>query len=262
MKTDFKKTLLVAAALLGGACSSLDPAAKLTRELLSLPKEEAYAKGDALIVKKKYESGRQYLRFVAENYANDPLGKQAALRLADSYFDERTILGYAEAQARYRDFRNRYPSHPRSDYALYRLAQCADRQAEKPDRDQTNTRQAASSYRELLVAYVDSPYAAEARLRLSAMRDLMAEHEYRVGHFYYKRRAYSSAKLRLDTVISTFPEFGQMDKVLYEAGWVERRLGNSEDSRLLWEKLIHDFPESAFVKKLPKDAVPVATASR
>jgi len=68
-------------------CSTGDSATKLTRELLTLPKEEAYARGEQLVKKKKYELGRQYLRFVAENYANDPIGKQAALRLADSYFD-------------------------------------------------------------------------------------------------------------------------------------------------------------------------------
>ena len=129
----------------------------MTRELLSMPKEEAYAKGEALVQKKKYEVGRQYLRFVAENYANDAIGKQASLRLADSYFDEKTPLGYLEAGVRYKDFRNRYPSHPRSDYALFRLAQCSDKQAERPDREQTNTRNAALAYRELILAYPDSP---------------------------------------------------------------------------------------------------------
>ena len=113
-------TLIAVAALGGGACSSSDPSA-VTRQLLTMSKEEAYAQGDALVAKKKYELGRQYLRFVAENYANDPLGKQAALRLADSYFEERSPLGFIEAQSRFKDFRSRYPSHPRSDYALFRL---------------------------------------------------------------------------------------------------------------------------------------------
>src|SRR4051812_43054927 len=103
-----------AAVLLGMvAFPSRGPHTKPTGELLAMPKEEAYARGEALVTKKKYELGRQYLRFVAENYANDPLGKQAALRVADSYFDEKTALGYLEAQARYKDFRSRYPSHPR-----------------------------------------------------------------------------------------------------------------------------------------------------
>jgi outer membrane assembly lipoprotein YfiO len=244
--------LALTAALFGASsCSSVDPATHLTRELLSMPKEEAYAKGDALVARRKYDLGRQYLRFVAENYANDPIGKQAALRLADSFFDEKTALGYLEAQARYKDFRNRYPSHPRSDYALFRLAQTSDRQAEKPDRDQSNTRLAANSYRELIQAYPDSPYAAEARARLLIVKGLLAEHEYRVGHFYLKRKAYSAAKSRFDILLAVFPDLRGLDVVLYEAGFTERKLGHDEDARVLWDKLVHDFPASPWLKKLP-----------
>ena len=244
--------------LLAGACSSVNPATKLARELLAMPKEEAFARGEALIAKKKWEPGRQYLRFVAENYANDSIGKQAALRVADSYFQEGTLLGYLEAQARYKDFRNRYPSHPKADYALYRLAQCSDRQAENPERDQSNTRLAASSYRELIQLFPDSPYAPEARLKLRATRDLLAEHEVRVGTFYVKRRAWSAAKGRFDIVFSAFPDFSRMDRVLYFAGLVERKLGHEEDSRLLWERLRTDHPQSPMLRKLPPGALPAA----
>lgn len=254
-----RSILLLAAAVGLSACSSVDPQSKLTRELLGMPKEEAYARGDALVTKKKLEVGRQYLRFVAENYANDPVGKQAALRLADSYFDEKTPLGYLEAQARFKDFRSRYPSHPKSDYALFRLAQCSDRQAERPDRDQSNTRLAATSYRDLLQQYPDSPYAAEARARLRAMRDLLAEHEFRVANFYFKRGAWDAAKGRYDIVLGAFPDYGKLDRVLYEAGWVEFRLGRAEDARLLVQKLGEAFPQSPLLKKkLPVLPAPAA----
>jgi len=248
--------LIALAALLGGlaGCASTDSAAKMTRELLSMPKEEAYAKGEALIQKKKYEVGRQYLRFVAENYANDAIGKQAALRLADSYYDEKTPLGYLEAGVRYKDFRNRYPSHPRSDYALFRLAQCSDKQAERPDREQTNTRQAATSYRELILAYPDSPYATESRLRLNAMRGLLAEHEYLVGHFYVKRRAWRAAKGRMDTILAAYPDFAKLDLVLFDSGFAENKMGHEDEAKVIWARLARDFPSSKTLKKVPRPA--------
>jgi outer membrane protein assembly factor BamD len=250
--------LAALAVLLGGAagCSSTDSAAKMTRELLSMPKEEAYAKGESLVQQKKYETGRQYLRFVAENYANDAIGKQAALRLADSYFDEKNTLGYLEAGVRYKDFRNRYPSHPRSDYALFRLAQCSDKQAERPDREQTNTRLAAVSYRELVLAYPDSPYATEARLRLAVMRNLLAEHEYAVGHFYVNRKAWRAAKGRMDTILAAYPDYAKLDQILYEAGLVENKMGHEDEARQLWDRLARDFPSSALLRKVPKPLPP------
>ena len=261
----FQKTLrrfagpavLALAAFGSAACSSTDPSA-VTRELLTMSKEEAYARGEALVSKRKYEIGRQYLRFVAENYANDALGKQAALRLADSFFEEKTPLGYVEAQGRYKDFRSRYPSHPRSDYALYRLAQVSDRQAEKPDRDQANTRLAAQSYRELLQNYPTSPYTAEAKGRYRAMLDLLAEHEFRVAQYYFKRSAWEASRSRFEGLFSAFPEYSGMPKALYWAGLTERRLGRDEDARALFERLRRDYPESSFVRKLPKLAGPPA----
>ena len=248
---------LVVLLLAAGGCSSGDSTTKLTRELLTLPKEEAYARGDALVAKRKYETGRQYLRFVAENYANDPIGKQAALRLADSFFEEGTPLGYLEAQARYKDFRSRYPSHPRADYALYRLAQTSDRQAEKPDRDQTNTRLAANSYRDLLSNYPDSPYSVEARLRYKAMLDLLARHEFLVAQFYYRRGAWRAAKGRFDTLMGAFPDFDGREQVLYLAGDVERKLGHEEDAFALWDSLRKEYPSSAYLRKVPRRPPPV-----
>ena len=242
---------LLGTSLLGGCTSSSDAAARLTRELLSMPKDEAYARGEALVAKRKYEDGRQYLRFVAENYASDPIGKQAALRLADSYFDEKTPLGYMEAQTRYKDFRNRYPSHPKADYALFRLAQTSDRQAEHPERDQTNTRLALTSYREFLQSFPDSPWASEARSRYLIMRNLMAEHEFRVANFYLHRRAFVAAKGRYDGILNAFPDYGGIDRVLYEAGQVEWKMGHADESAVLWTRLKTDFPKSSWVKKVP-----------
>jgi outer membrane protein assembly factor BamD len=242
------------------ACSSTDPSA-VTRELLTMSKEEAYARGEALVSKRKFEVGRQFLRFVAENYANDPLGKQAALRLADSFLEEKSALGYVEAQGRFKDFRSRYPSHPRSDYALFRLAQVSDRQAEKPDRDQENTRIAAQSYRELIQNYPTSPYGTEARARYKAMLDLLAEHEFIVARYYYKRGAWESARGRFEGLFVAFPEYSGMEKALYWAGMTEVRLGREEDARALFERLRRDYPESTFVGKLPKSARPSETAT-
>lgn len=243
--------VLALAVLVGTACSSTDPSA-VTRELLTMSKEEAYARGDSLVAKKKYEQGRQYLRFVSENYANDPIGKQAALRLADSFFEERSALGYVEAQSRFKDFRSRYPSHPRSDYALFRLAQVSDRQAEKPDRDQANTRLAAQSYGELLRNYPTSPYAAEARARYRAMLDLLAEHEFLVGHYYSRRGAWEAARSRFDGLFRAFPEYSAMEKALYWAGLTELRLGRNEEARALFDRLRRDYPEGRYARKLPK----------
>ena len=123
---------------------------KITTELLSTPKEELFEKGKNLTAKKKWELGRKYLTFVFETYPNDPLGRDALLMVGDSFFRQGGTTGYTEARFRYRDYLNRYPGAPKRDYARYQFAVCYDKEHEKPDRDQTTTREAIEQYRLLM----------------------------------------------------------------------------------------------------------------
>jgi outer membrane protein assembly factor BamD (BamD/ComL family) len=83
------------------------------------------------------------------------------------------------------------------------------------------------------------------------MRGLLAEHEYLVGHFYLRRKAWRAAKGRMDTILTAYPEYAGLDKVLYEAGLLETKMGNKDGARTLWERLARDYPASPLVRKLP-----------
>src|SRR6476661_9548360 len=132
----------VLAVVLLGACSGHKKPDAVTQELLSKSKEELFEKGKALVEKKKYDAGRKYLTFVFETYPNDPLGRDALLLVADSFFKQGGATGYTEARFRYRDYLNRYPGASRRDYARYQFALTYDKEIERPDRDQTSTREA------------------------------------------------------------------------------------------------------------------------
>ena len=73
---------------------ALDPA------LLKLPKEDVYQKGEDFFVKKRYQKARTYFGFVYENYPNDPLGRRALLRVADSYFAQGDAVNLVAESAR------------------------------------------------------------------------------------------------------------------------------------------------------------------
>ena len=91
------------------------------------------------------------------------------------------------------------------------------------------------------------------------MRGLLAEHEYLVGHFYLRRKAWRAAKGRMDVILASYPEYIALDKVLYEAGLLETKLGNKDEARTLWERLARDYPASRLVRKVP--APPAVAAS-
>jgi outer membrane protein assembly factor BamD (BamD/ComL family) len=86
------------------------------------------------------------------------------------------------------------------------------------------------------------------------MRNLLAEHDYVVGHFYVKRRAWRAAKGRMDGVLASYPDYVKLDKVLYDSGVAENKMGHEDEARQLWDRLARDFPSSPLVKKVPRPA--------
>ena len=231
------------------ACSGTKKPDAVPQELLAKSKEELFAKGKALVDKKKYDAGRKYLTFVFETYPNDPLGRDALLLVADSFFKQGGTTGYTEARFRYRDYLNRYPGATRRDYARYQFALTYDKEIERPDRDQTSTREAIEQYRALIREYPTSGFAGAARERVRVLSDLLAEHEFSVGFFYMRKGAPSAALARFADLEQRYPEYGARDKVFFYSARVLEKLGRREEADRYYGRVITEFPDSEFARK-------------
>jgi outer membrane protein assembly factor BamD len=237
------------ALLLLVACSGTKKPDKVTQELLAKSKEELFEKGKGLVEKKRYEAGRKYLTFVFETYPNDPLGRDALLLVADSFYKQGGTSGYTEARFRYRDYLNRYPGAPRRDYARYQFALTYDKEIERPDRDQTSTREAIDQYRALIREYPTSGFAGAARERVRVLTDLLAEHEFNVGFFYMRKGAASAALARFTDLEQRFPEYGGRDKLFFYSARVLQKLGRRDEADRYYGRVISEFPDSEYARK-------------
>jgi outer membrane protein assembly factor BamD len=222
---------------------------KITTELLTEPKEVLFEKGKALIAKKKYEEGRKYLNYVFETYPNETMGREALLMVADSYFQQKTAAAYTEARYRYRDYLNRYPGAPNRDFARYQFAFCYDKEHEKPDRDQTATREAIEQYRALIREFPDSGYAGAARERIRRLTDLLAEHDFGVGYFYLRKGATAAALSRFVQVEQRYPDYAARDKLFYYQAVALQRLGRKGEALSYFSKVLEEFPQSEYAGK-------------
>lgn len=229
-------------------CATAKGPDKITRELLTSPKEVLFEKGRAFLEKKKYDQGRKYLNFVFETYPNEKEGRQALLLVADSYFRQGGATGYTEARFRYRDYLNRYPGGPQRDYARYQFALCYDKEHEKPDRDQTSTREALEQYRVLLQEFPDSAYVSVARERVRRLTDALADHEFGVGYFYIRKGAPAAALGRFTAMEQRFPDYAGRDKLLYYEAEALRKLGRGEEASRYYSRVIEEFPASQYAK--------------
>jgi outer membrane protein assembly factor BamD len=213
-------------------------------ELLRMSKEQLFEAGEAQFERERWQRARTFYSHLYETYPNDPLGRRALLRVADTYYEQGSAVNLVEAQYKYRDFINRYPTSEYADYAMLRIAMCSYKQMERPDRDQTKTKEAVEKFNDMLRAYPNSALKGEAEARLQEAVDRLAKHEHIVARFYMKRGSYTAAVQRLNFLVDTYPRYADRDAVFYDLGTSLSRLGRDGEARLYFERVVTEFPDS------------------
>lgn len=174
--------------------------------------EEAFATGLSLMLERKYVDARQWFRIIEQHAPDSPLFSEAKLKIADSYFFDTTST-YVEASVEYRSFLTHFPTHGKADYALYQYAMCFFTEIERADRDQTSTWTAYSEFKNLMDKFPASPYSAKAKEKMDLCLLRLAEHEFTVGYYYFRRGNgfEKSAESRFKGIINNYE--GQYDPV-------------------------------------------------
>ena len=171
--------------------------------ILRLSAEESLATGKELLAREKYARARPYFTHAFEVEPNSAVGREALLLAADTYYLEGGSANFVQAEAKYRDFLNRFPTSEQAAYVQFQIANSLAKRMEKPDRDQTVTRKALEAYQELVRLYPTSEYAAQAQEQIEVVRANLAEHEFVVGRFYLRyglpRRGGASASSSCST---------------------------------------------------------------
>lgn len=223
--------------------STVDP------ELLSLSKDQVFQRAEEQFEKKRWQKARTYYQHVYETYPNDPLGRRSLLRIADTFFRQGDAVNLVEAQYKYRDFLNRYPTSEQADYASLQIAMSAFKQMERPDRDQQKTREAVEKFDDMLRAYPRSALKAEAEARRQEALDRLAKHEHIIARFYIRRGSWNAAQARLNFIMEKYPNYSDKVAVFYDLGESLAGLGRSGEARLYYERVLTEFPQSEYAER-------------
>jgi outer membrane protein assembly factor BamD len=201
-----RRIFAAAAIVLLVGCATKRPEQAFLSQVGSLSKDEILVRADALAAKKNWEEARKYYSFLADSFPNDPVGRQAALKVADSYYRAGSSDDLTEAQLRYKDFSNRFPNDPNRAYALLMLGKVSFARQKGPMRDLTPIKDATDSLRLVVQLYPKSPYAKEAKELLDRCLEELALHEFEVATFYANIDAWVGAKQRLDYLFANYPD--------------------------------------------------------
>jgi outer membrane protein assembly factor BamD len=164
-----------------------------------------------------------------------------------------------------RRFLSIHPGNRDAPYALYLIALNYYEQISDVTRDQAATRQALESLGELVRRYPDTPYAADARIKMDLVNDHLAGKEMEIGRFYQRRRLWLAAVLRFRTVVDDYPTTTHSPEALMRLTESYLALGIPEEARRAAAVLGANYPQSRWYQRayelVERHPVPAATSA-
>lgn len=205
--------MVFACTLLGiGGCSGNIPAFLDFRSDevdLQVPSQGLAAKGMEDYNVGKYFTALEYFEEILDRYPFSPEATLAELKAADcNYHMER----YLEALMLYNEFEERHPTNEAIPYVMFQKGMTQYQRIDRVDRDTTGAEEAIKYFNQLLRAFPDSPYNSEARARIRAANEFLANHEYFVVEFYVRTEKYGQAETRLKYLLTMYPEAAIAEK--------------------------------------------------
>jgi outer membrane protein assembly factor BamD len=224
----------------GGCAAKKKSASKQTAEVLTA--EATLAQVNVAMAHHQLRKAKTLLQKVqftqTERATYEPLVR---LALADATYYLGDDVSLIEARSKYLDFVTLYSEHPQA-------GMCSVKQIYSASHDQAQTRIAIDDFEQVDKRWPTSAYARAARQFIGKGKDGLAEHEYLVGSFYYKKRAYQAATERFTGLLETYPAYRQKDKVYY---WLGRTLlaARSPDEGRVWlDQVLNQYPRSKYAK--------------
>ncbi len=159
--------------------------------------EQMWADAEKQFSKESFEKAADDYKKLKDYHPYSPLATSAELKLADAYFlDKKYQLAYSQ----YNQFRELHPTHEKIPYVIYQMGMCHFKQMLSKDRDQDHTRAAIKEFAVLVRMYPGSEHVTAAREKMEQSWKRLAEYEYYIGKFYYKKKNYPSALRRFEKI--------------------------------------------------------------
>tara|TARA_R110000751_G_C13702177_1_gene473489 strand:- start:81 stop:1070 length:990 start_codon:yes stop_codon:yes gene_type:complete len=240
-----KHLILVGLLAFVAACSSNKPVIDE-----SLSESELYRKAQTDLDAENFSPAIETLRALESRYPFGRYADQAQLELIYAYYEN---LEPEAATASADRFIRLHPQHPSVDYAYYVRGLASftrDRgiferflPLDMTRRDPGAARDSFNDFAQLINRYPNSQYAPDARLRMVYLRNLLADYDAHVGHYYLKRGAYLAAANRGRYIVENYQQTPAVGNglALMVAGYDRLAMYDLSDSAL--ETLKLNYPD-------------------
>jgi outer membrane protein assembly factor BamD len=208
------------------------------------PDKLLYDKAVKDLSKGRYEMARLTLNTLINTYDTSEYLAKAKLAIADSWYNEGGISGFAQAEQEYKDFELYFPTMPEAAEAQYKICKTHINQMGKPDRDPNQALRAEQECKQLVLQYPNSKFVPEAEQLLRDIDEDMAEGEMRAGNMYYAKGSRPAAANRYAGLVEQYPLYSRADEALWKEA--DAYLGMSARLRpkavTALQKIVRDYP--------------------
>jgi len=214
----------------------------------------------------RFEVARITLNTLINTYDQSEFLAKAKLAVADSWFREGGTAGLAQAEAEYKDFILFYPTMEEAAESQQKVCMIHYKQMEKADRDPSQAMRAEDECRQLIVQFPNSKFVDETQQLLRNIQEALADGEFKVGFFYYKRGSNFAAANRFTHLVDQYPLYSKADEALWDLGDSYGRLGSRfrQQEGEAYAHIVKDYPLSEYAdnakKKLRELEIPVPEA--
>lgn len=251
-----KISAVILATVVIGGCSSTPTVTSADQYLAELSESELYKTANDNLNDDNYSEAIQALRALEARHPFGPYAEQAQLDIIYAYYQNGEA---AAARAAADRFIRLHPQNKDTDYAYYLKGLASNTASvglldrylplDQSRRDPGQSKESFNEFAELLIRYPDSPYAADARQRMVALRNRLAEYEIHAANYYLKRKAYIAAINRAQYVIENMQQTDSMENALIIMIEGYQHLQMHEPAGEALAVLQTNFPNSAALDK-------------
>ena len=194
------------------ACSIFEPLPDGSAPIKQMSVEEIYSQAKEELNDENYESAIKLYETLQSRYPYGRYAQQALLEVAYAYYRQGEAESAVSSAER---FIKQYPNSPHVDYAYYvkglanfhgetSLLQSAGGQ-DPTERDPKAAQDSFAAFKDLVTRFPNSKYAADSRVRMQYLVNMLAKHELHVASYYLRRGAYIAAANRAQGVLTQYP---------------------------------------------------------
>lgn len=194
-----------------------------------------------------YEEAREMLESIKAQDTSRKYAALAQVRIGDAYFKEEL---YEEAAIEYEHFLEIHPYHKYAPYAQYQLAMSYFKRIRTIDVSYSMAQRTLKEFEKLLRLYPRNRYINIVESRIKTCKGILAEYEFYVGKFYFKKGSYEAAAGRFNNLLQNYPHSKKESESLYYLGLSYRNMGKKDKSLKALITLIEKYPTT----KLSKEA--------